>query len=99
MAADGTWKVTVNTPMGEQDATLSFKENGQELTGTLSNASGTVPIENGKVEGNSVSWKAHLASPFPMTLDCVGVIDGDTITGTVNTSFGASPFQGTRQAE
>jgi len=96
MAVDGTWKVTVNSPMGAQDATLVFKTSGTNLTGTLSNASGTVPIEDGKVDGNKVSWKAHLTSPFNLTLDCSGTVEGDTISGTVNTSFGSSPFSGRR---
>ena len=96
MAVDGTWKVVVKTPMGNQDATLNFTAQDSTLTGTLSNASGTVPIEDGKVQGNAVSWKAHLTAPFPLTLDCSGTVDGDSISGTVNTSFGASPFSGQR---
>jgi len=96
MSVDGTWKVTVNSPMGAQDATLVFKASGSTLTGTLSNASGTIPIEDGTVDGNKVSWKARLSSPFPMTLDCSGTVEGDTISGTVNTSFGPAPFSGHR---
>ena len=96
MSVDGSWKVTVQTPMGAQEATLNFKVSGNTLTGTQANASGSVPIEDGKVEGNKVSWKAHVTSPFALTLDCSGTVDGDKISGTVNTSFGPSPFSGQR---
>jgi hypothetical protein len=96
MAVDGKWKVTVKTPMGDQDVTLDFTASGSTLTGTMSNGSGTVPIEDGKVDGNNVSWRARITVPLPLTVDCTGTVEGDTISGTANTSFGGSPFSGKR---
>jgi hypothetical protein len=96
MAVDGTWKVTVKTPMGDQDVTLVFQTQGNTLTGTMSNGSGTVPIESGKADGNNVSWRAHITVPISLTVDCTGTVDGDAISGTADTSFGGSPFSGHR---
>jgi hypothetical protein len=96
MAVDGTWKVAVKTPMGDQDVTLTFQTSGATLTGTMSNGSGSVPLEDGKVEGNKVSWRARITVPLPLTVDCAGSVEGDSISGTANTSFGGSPFSGKR---
>jgi hypothetical protein len=95
-AADGTWKGSVKTPMGDQPVTLVFTTSGTELTGTMSNGDGTVPIEDGKADGNSVSWKAHLTSPMPMNVTCTATIDGDSISGSAHTMFGNAPFSGKR---
>jgi hypothetical protein len=96
MAVDGKWNVTVKTPMGDQDVTLDFTTSGSTLTGTMSNGSGTVPIEDGKADGDRVSWRAHITVPLPLTVDCTGTVEGDTISGTASTSFGGSPFSGKR---
>lgn len=96
MAVDGTWKVAVKTPVGDQDVTLVFQTSGSTLTGTMSNGSGTVPIEDGKADGNNVSWRAHITVPLPLSVECKGTVDGDTISGTASTSFGGSPFSGRR---
>ena len=41
MSAEGTWNVTMNTPMGEQPGTLTLKQDGDSLSGALSGAQGT----------------------------------------------------------
>lgn len=96
MAVDGTWKGTVKTPMGDQDVTLTFSQSGSTLMGTMSNGSGDVPISDGTVDGNTVSWKAHLTSPMPMNVTCTATINGDEISGTAATMFGNAPFHGRR---
>jgi hypothetical protein len=96
MAVDGTWNVAVKTPMGDQDVTLVLQTEGSTLTGTMSNGSGTVPIEDGKVDGNKVSWRARISVPLPLTVTCSGTVEGDAISGTADTSFGGSPFSGRR---
>jgi hypothetical protein len=96
MAVDGKWNVKVKTPMGDQDVTLDFTTSGSTLTGTMSNGAGAVPIEDGKVDGDKVSWRARITVPLPLTVDCTGTVEGDTISGTASTSFGGSPFSGKR---
>jgi hypothetical protein len=34
MAVDGNWNITMSTPMGERNATLTLKNSGGALTGT-----------------------------------------------------------------
>jgi hypothetical protein len=97
MSVDGTWNITVNSPMGAQKSTLTLKSDGGTLTGSASGAQGSQDIQNGKVDGNNVSWSMPITVPMPMTLEFTGVVDGDKISGNVKAgSFGSFPFSGTR---
>lgn len=97
MAVDGTWNVTVNSPMGAQKSSVTLKADGTTLTGTGSGPDGVKDIADGKVSGNDVSWKISISSPFPMTLEFAGVVDGDKIAGSVKAgTFGSFPFAGER---
>ncbi len=97
MAVDGTWNITVNSPMGAQKSTLNLKTSGSTLTGSAAGAQGSQEITNGKAEGNSVSWNLAITTPMPMTLEFTGAIDGDKIAGNVKAgAFGSFPFSGAR---
>src|SRR5258708_31111381 len=98
MAVDGTWKLTVNTPMGAQESTLVLASSGADLTGTESAGSGEGrPIDGGTVNGTSVSWKSSISRPMPMTLEFNGTVNGDSMTGSVKLGmFGSQPFSGVR---
>lgn len=97
MAVDGTWNVTVNSPMGAQKSTITLKNDGGVLSGTAAGAQGSMDIAGGKADGNNVSWSAAVTTPFPMTLEFTGTVDGDTLNGNVKAgSFGSFPFTGTR---
>jgi hypothetical protein len=99
MAADGKWEIVINSPLGAQKAQLDLKTDGASLTGTQQAAQGSGPLENGKVDGNNLSWSAKISSPMPMTLDFTGTVDGDKLAGSVKAgSFGSFPFTGTRLA-
>jgi hypothetical protein len=98
MAVDGTWKLTVNTPMGAQESTLTLSTSGATLTGMQSAPNGgSAPIEDGEVSGNEVSWNASITKPMPMTLKFSGTVEGDKISGQVKLGmFGSASFSGTR---
>lgn len=99
MAADGTWNITVDTPMGSRKTTLELKSDGDKLEGNQSEGSSKTGITEGRVEGNHVTWKVAIADPMPMTLEFTGEIDGDEIKGKAATGmFGSFPFTGTRTA-
>ena len=85
MAADGTWNVTLNAPMGAQQTTLNIATNGSTLTGDIEAPPpiGTVALEDGTVDGDNVTWKVNLTAPIPMLLEFAAVINGDKLTGDV----------------
>lgn len=94
---DGSWNTVVKSPMGDQAATLTITSDGGSFSGTYSGAMGTTEIKDGKVDGDTLTWKLDITVPMPMTLDGEATVDGDSITGTVTAgAFGAFPLTGTR---
>ena len=99
MAVDGKWEITINSPLGAQKAVLDIATKDGALTGTQTAQQGSGPLENGKVDGNNVSWSAKITTPLPLTLDFAGTVDGDKLSGSVKAgSFGSFPFTGSRSA-
>lgn len=97
MSADGTWNTTINTPMGAQNGTLTLATSGATLSGKMAGAQGEMPLSDGTVDGNNLTWKAQMTSPMPMTLEFSATVDGDTISGNVKLgAFGNATFSGNR---
>jgi len=97
MSLDGNWTITLKTPMGDQKSDLSFKVDGDTLTGTQAAQGQSQPIANGKISGDTVSWSNSITTPMPMTLEFTGTVSGDTITGSCKAgAFGSFPFAGSR---
>ena len=69
MAADGTWNIAIETPMGTRNTTLVLKTEGGALTGTQSEGSNSTEITEGKVSGDKISGQAATAmfGSFPFT--------------------------------
>lgn len=61
----GTWALTIDTPNGPLDATLTLKQDGEKLTGTVVSQLGESPI-TGTAKDSDLS--------FSMTMDGVGTI-------------------------
>jgi hypothetical protein len=96
MSADGTWKTTINSPMGAQQGTLTVHTSGDTFTGKMDGAQGSQDV-SGKVDGDTLTFSAAITTPFPMTLEFTAKIDGDAMSGTVKAgSFGSFPMTGTR---
>jgi hypothetical protein len=98
MSVAGTYNTTVKSPMGDQSGTLTVNDNGDgTFSGNMAGGMGSMDIEGGKIDGNTLTWSMNMTVPMPMTLECEATIDGDTLTGTVNAgAFGAMPVSGTR---
>lgn len=97
MSADGTWKITVNTPMGPQATTLSLSSEGSTLTGEQSADGSTTPIYDGSIDGDEVRWKVDVTKPMALTVSFRGKIEGDTISGKAKAGmFPAMAFDGAR---
>ena len=83
-AADvtGKWTGTFTPSEGNaSEGTINLKQDGDKVTGTGGPNDGEqMPISNGKIEGNTVSFEiAHDG----MTLKMVLTVDGDSLKGDV----------------
>lgn len=96
---DGSYDCVTKSPMGDQKSVFTVKSDGDSFTGQNAGAMGSLDVENGKVDGNKLTWTMNMKVPMPMTLDCDAVIDGDTLTGTIKAgAFGSMAMTGTRQS-
>jgi len=98
MSADGTWKLSMQTPIGERKSTLALKSSGGTVTGKLTGEEGnSTDIFDGTVSGDKLSFKAAIKNPMPLTLVFTAAVAGDKISGHVNASgVGSWPFSGTK---
>jgi 4-carboxymuconolactone decarboxylase len=96
---DGTWQLKIYHPAGTQELRLVIAMDEGTLAGTLINdAAGlSVPVTDGKLDANRLSFTTVMTSPYPVSIDWDGTIDGDTLAGTADIrGQGAFPFEATR---
>jgi hypothetical protein len=82
LAADvsGKWKGTVETPRGSQELSFEFHVDGAKLTGSVTSPRGTSEISEGKIEGDTITFKQSVSfNGNDFTIDYSGKVDGDTI--------------------
>ncbi|MHB8104813.1 MAG: hypothetical protein ACYDG5_04660 [Dehalococcoidales bacterium] len=95
MAIDGTYKIEIDSPMGKQEATLTFKTAGEKLSGTAESAMGKTDF-TGTAKGDTVTFSMDINSPMgQLNLEYTGKVTGSDISGEVKAgNFGSSPFKG-----
>jgi hypothetical protein len=97
MRSGGVGRVADEENAGDQENTLSFAESEDKFTGSQTSAFGTNDVLNGIISGNSISWMIEMTSPFAMTLEFKGEVEGNAISGVVKAgAFGESRFSGAR---
>ena len=98
MSVAGTYECITKTPMGDQKSDVTIIVDGDTFTGSNVGAMGSMDLEDGKVDGNKLTWSMKMTVPMPMTLDGEATVDGDTLTGSVKAgAFGTFPMNGTRK--
>ena len=99
MSVAGTYECITKTPMGDQKSDVTINVDGDTFTGSNVGAMGAMDLEDGKVDGNKLTWSMKMTVPMPMTLEGEATVDGDTLTGSVKAgAFGTFPMNGTRKA-
>jgi hypothetical protein len=77
---DGKWTGTISTPNGDFPQTFTFKADGAKLSGSLEFMPGmAIPIADGKVDGNNISFSVTLDFGMPFTLTYTGVVSGSEL--------------------
>jgi hypothetical protein len=100
-AADvsGAWAISIETPNGTLEATLTMKQDGDKLTGSVTSQLGDSPIA-GTVKENGVEFTMTLeANGQSRALKYSGKIDGDKIAGSIDVGGqGELKFSGTKKS-
>jgi hypothetical protein len=89
LAADinGRWEATMSGPNGDFQIAFNFKVDGAKLTGTVEGPNGDIPIDEGKVDGDHISFKTHFDDN---EINHEGTVSGDTIQLKVEGPWGES---------
>lgn len=94
---DGKWNCTVDSPMGAQEFVLTVASTGDSFSGRAEGGLGSMAIEDGTVDGDTLAWPMKVSKPMPITLNCKATISGDSLEGKVSAGiFGKFPITGTR---
>ena len=86
-AADfaGTWTAAIDTQVGVQNYTYTFKVEGEKLTGKAKSQFGESDITDGVVKGDDISFVENLNyEGMPLKITYKGKIAGDEIKFTRN---------------
>ena len=79
----GEWNFTVESPNGTGTPTVTFKQDGETLTGTYKGRFGEAPLK-GTVKGNEIKFTLNISPQGQdLQLDYTGTVDGDTMKGKV----------------
>jgi hypothetical protein len=78
---DGKWEGEVKTPDGNSIAlTMNFKSDGAKLTGTITGPAGDVTINEGKIDGDTVTFAIDVdAGGQQMSFKCSGKLKADEL--------------------
>jgi len=97
MSITGSWHLTLNSPLGDQEARLEVTEAGDALQATLAGKGDPTPVQRFEVNGNEVSFAADADTPVGrLNLAFSGTVEGDTFSGKYQTPFGGFDFSGKR---
>ncbi|MFC5799729.1 hypothetical protein [Streptomyces formicae] len=99
MSVEGTWDLTIATPIGRIKPVLELRRVGRELTGTAYGAGEEVPLSDVTVDGDRLTWKQSITKPLRLNLAFAVTVDGETLTGTSRAGrLPASKVTGRRRA-
>ena len=92
----GSWSLEFNAGTRVIPATLTLRQEGARLTGTLSSELGTTEITDGSVSGQSFRFSATVTVQQTFSITVEGTVTGNRMSGTAQSPNGPAPFNGTR---
>ncbi len=89
---DGKWTGSLDTPMGALPMEFNFKADGPALSGSmLGPDGGQIPIKNGKVDGNKISFNVSIDfGGMALDFAYTGTVSADTLE--MSSDFMGMPF-------
>jgi len=80
----GDWNVTVNSPQGSNTTLVTFKQDGEKISGVFKSQRGELPFEGGTLTGKELKFTFTVETQgmqLPITLAGTVADDGATMTG------------------
>ncbi len=93
----GTWALTIEVPGNTLTGTMNLTQKDDGLTGNIATQLGTNEIRNGKVTATGVTFDQSVTfGGQTFDISYSGKINGNEITGSIETPQGAIPFSATK---
>ncbi|MEL6874983.1 MAG: hypothetical protein AAGM33_05850 [Pseudomonadota bacterium] len=98
MSIDGSYDCVTKSPMGDQASVVTIVTDGDTFSGTNEGAMGSMELEDGKINGNELTWVMNMTVPMPMKLEGKATVVDGVLTGSVNAgAFGEMAMSGTKK--
>ncbi|MEV6073061.1 hypothetical protein AB0L82_41515 [Nocardia sp. NPDC052001] len=82
MPVEGTWDLTISTPIGKIKAEVELHQESDLLSGTAQGAGEQVPLRDLALNGDQLTWKQAVTKPMRLNLAFAVTIEGETLSGT-----------------
>ena len=82
MPVEGTWNLSISTPIGKIKSVIEIGRQGGVLTGSAHGAGEHVPLDEVALDDDLLTWKQAITKPMRLNLAFALTVDGDTLTGT-----------------
>ncbi|MDQ0394840.1 hypothetical protein [Labrys monachus] len=97
MSVEGTYKITVKTPLGPQEAQLTLRSEGSALSGSIENVKGRSDFSGGSVDGNEFRFPARISTPIGrIHADIAGRVEDDRLIASAKLPLGTAKIEGVR---
>ena len=95
---NGTFNISLKTPMGQKNGTLTLIDENGTFSGSLYALGKENPIRNGKSSGKNFEFEGTLRAGIMGKIDYTaqGTVIGDVLQATAKTKFGEMQINGTR---
>ncbi|MBD3676398.1 MAG: amidohydrolase family protein, partial [Planctomycetaceae bacterium] len=85
----GTWNFLLQTNDADTTANIEFSQDGKKLTGLFRSEQGDGRLDNGKVDGEKVTWDVVIgAGARELILKFSGTLNENEMSGTLTPPFG-----------
>lgn len=91
MGFEGTWDLTVESPMGAKAFRIEVRREGGALQGTASMSGDTTPMEGLVEEDGHLKWSVRITRPMNIVLAFDVTCDGDALNGSAKAGFMTLP--------
>lgn len=81
MSVEGTWNLSISTPIGKMKAVVELSRHDGVLTGIAYGAGEEVPLTDVVLDGDRLTWKQAITKPMRLNLTFDVTVDGETLEG------------------
>jgi hypothetical protein len=82
MSVEGTWDLTISTPIGRIKAIVELRREQGVLTGSAHGAGEQVPLHDIVLDGDHLTWRQAITRPIRLNLAFAVTVDRNHLTGT-----------------